>query len=634
MRKKTSPKQKSEALAHSDFKHILDVSDKSVKPKVSKPRKPVPLLKNKLSTATGTKSRVIAGSIEVDLKCSVKEVTRLVNELKRTFKSAGKLTMADIKKVAPNIEETGDLDALLDQLAVEGIELDGSAQLLVDAGEGSAADDPVRLYLRQISSTPLLSKETEVGHFETIERGNEKLRLQLAEIGFTADIYKQLFDDLVQGETRYERLILSTKSSDRLKFIEELKVVIANIEAERSVAAELFRQDKHKHLSIHSVILDELTQGERTGQDLLKAIQAYFPNKDIDALKNTMYVTLSSCKKRKEITGGKGVYRLAPNFKPARSFNSHIQKLSEYYSACFFEQKIVEDVVDKLKAWVDQAHVMKSANPRKRKAFESQALMTCVKLADSYTNLLKTAKEIDKARACLTEANLRLVISIAKRYLNRGMHLMDLVQEGNLGLMRAVERFEYRRGFKFSTYATWWIRQAVTRAIADQSRTIRIPVHMLDSLYKIIKAQENIVQETGKEPSAAELAKICDLEVEKVSSLLLMTQHPISLQSTVGTDEDGATVEEVVEDTTARDPATLASFSLLKDKLKEVLETLSPKERAVLDMRFGLTNGASRTLEEVGMEFNVTRERIRQIEAKALKKMRHPARLTVLRHKH
>ena len=583
----------------------------------------------KLKAKLPGKHRTIGGNLEVDLKCTVKEVTKTFNDLKKLHKQKGRLTVQDILKVAPNIDKTGDLDAILDQLTAEGIEVTGKEGNFSD----SAADDPTRLYLRQISQTPLLTKEEEVKYFEDIDDGVKRIRLELARIGFTADIYRQLFEDLVSGETKYERLIVSAKSSDRLKFIEELRGVLSEIDKMRAEATALFKRGKHKHVSIHTVIIDELTDGPKTGKELFRAARLIFPEKTNDALKNTLYVTLSACKKAEEVSGGKGKYSLHPKFSAKPSFGRLMRGLADHYSACFFEQKIIEDIVNRMADKVSEAGGLAGATVRRRRAFEAQAMMSCSELAAAHLRLVGLSKRIDASRAKLTESNLRLVISIAKRYLNRGLHLMDLVQEGNMGLMRAVEKFEYRRGFKFSTYATWWIRQAVTRAIADQSRTIRIPVHMLDALYKIIKAQELVVQETGKEPSAAELAKICDLEVEKVSSLLLMTQHPISLQSTVGNDEEGATIEEVVEDTTARDPATLASFSLLKDKLKEVLGTLSPKERAVLDMRFGLSNGAARTLEEVGLEFNVTRERIRQIEAKALRKMRHPARLTVLRHK-
>ena len=272
----------------------------------------------------------------------------------------------------------------------------------------------------------------------------------------------------------------------------------------------------------------------------------------------------------------------------------------------------------------DLAVVMSKGNAAKAQLLEMKKEGTEVP-QDVLAELKKAVRTGDAAKQRLAEANLRLVVSIAKRYVGRGMLFLDLIQEGNLGLIKAVEKFDYEKGFKFSTYATWWIRQAITRAIADQARTIRIPVHMVETINKVIRVSRQLLQELGHDPSPEEIAEEMSMPVDKVREILKIAQEPVSLETPIGEEEDSH-LGDFIPDEDASEPSEAASFTLLKEQLVDVLSTLTPREEKVLKLRFGIEDGRTRTLEEVGKEFNVTRERIRQIEAKALRKLRHPSR--------
>jgi RNA polymerase primary sigma factor len=324
------------------------------------------------------------------------------------------------------------------------------------------------------------------------------------------------------------------------------------------------------------------------------------------------------------------------------------RKLQNTFSKFFYKQKVIEEmslvaenILDKIQLSLRQISEFEGQSKlpqyqglRQAEQCKIQALEEFVRMP--HQDYLKASQELQvsaakalQAKTEMVEANLRLVISIAKKYTNRGLSFLDLIQEGNMGLMKAVEKFEYRRGYKFSTYATWWIRQAITRSIADQARTIRIPVHMIETINKLMRTQKRLLQDFGREPSPEEIADEMQLPVERVRAVLKMAQQPISLQSPVGDSED-TSFGDFIEDKNTENPSEMTSFSLLKDKLSDVLASLSERERKVLELRFGLGDGYSRTLEEVGRQFRVTRERIRQIEAKALRKMRHPTRIRQL----
>jgi RNA polymerase primary sigma factor len=569
------------------------------KPKKDTASKPAKKLATKKSKPVAPEA-VTAAPADGDVKLEVNRSERnaKINELVKLARQQGYVTYDDINEAMPESvvspEEFEGILILLKGMDVEVTESAPDDASLKEEKEERAKpgarvdvlDDPVRMYLKQMGQVPLLTREQEVEISMRIEEAEINARHLFGQFGFTTHAYLAVLVRLEESKERFDRIISDKHVDSRDRYMKDLGKLRKQIEKEHGATGKKFIE-WHKEKT-------------KAGRDRKR--------KSFENQRDKVAILLDEL------------------FFKQKAIEDFVTSADERYQLLRqYRQGMIKAEASKAKAAADTIKDLK----KKIAEFEVDERMAVEEFDEKYKELKMWLRKGLRAKTEMVEANLRLVISIAKKYTNRGLSFLDLIQEGNMGLMKAVEKFEYRRGYKFSTYATWWIRQAITRSIADQARTIRIPVHMIETINKLMRVQKSLVQELGREPSPEEVAEEMHLPVERVRAVLKMAQQPISLQSPVG-DSDDTHFGDFIEDKSAENPADMTAYSLLKDRLQDVLTTLTEREQEVLRLRFGLDDGYSRTLEEVGKKFTVTRERIRQIEAKALRKMRHPTRIRKL----